>query len=94
MGRLGQAPGIDNLLPAESDLAEMSLAQVENGSGRADADGGLEALGDGAVGVGRDLLRQNDIEQRGESRRPAARRRRPDVGERAGEIGILAGERA
>ena len=94
MDRLGNRPGVDHLLPAESNLAEMRLAEIEDCGRRADADGRFESLGNGAIGMRGDLLGQHDIEERGESRGSAARRRRADFGDGAGKVGVAAGERA
>src|SRR5207248_11065290 len=49
LDRLGNRPGIDHLLPAESNLAEVRLAEIEDGGRRADADGRFESLGNGAI---------------------------------------------
>ena len=91
--RLGQAAGVDHLLPAEADGGEVGLAECEQALGRDAAHRGQKPLGNGTVGRGRDLLGQHDVDQGGKAGGPRAGRRRPHFREDTRQVAVLAGQR-
>ncbi len=84
----GQIAAIDRLLPREADRAQVRIAQLEHARRRHLAQAFDQPSGDCPRRGGRDLLRDDDMHQRLEARRPVPGRRRADIRDGFGHIGI------
>jgi hypothetical protein len=91
---LGKPAGIAGLLPAEADLLEGRVVELQHGR-RGDRPTGIGQAVEGRPGGGqRDLLLEDDEDERGEPGLARPQRWYPMQGDHPGEVGIAAGQGA
>src|SRR6266850_658246 len=91
--RLGEETGVESFLAAEADAKQLDVGQFQKAARRERVNGGVKTIESGFRGSERNLLLENDVDERGEARFTDPERRLAVLFHDFSEMGIAIREK-